>query len=404
MYLNEFKPDVFSLNELKLNEQEANYMLRFSNYVTYFKCRKKGGGGVALLIREGLDARRIGDFDNFNVEIVSAVIKLDEIKVLVMSYYNPPDQSLNEGLFYEIEEKFRHYIICGDLNAKNEAIGCKSNNPNGTIMKRILLNSNAVLLNTNNNSTYFSYNGENNDILDRFVGSSSIFNKVNHYEVNINSPLLSDHLPIMIELKINNSDKINEPIATEIGKTILNYGRANRSMFSDILKGVALTDTQKENCNIFNSNLISNIRLAAIKSIPQVKKSKKKTLPEYLLILIKSRRKLNHVANRIKQSNRLSFYLTEIKAKINVLTNLINSEIKIYNQQCWSSFLNKIDNKPVSSKIFWAKINKMRSKPNSTVIPTLIVDGVEYSSDVEKAELFGTRLAETFSENLKFEF
>ena len=129
MYLNEFKPDVFSLNELKLNEQEANYMLRFSNYVTYFKCRKKGGGGVALLIREGLDARRIGDFDNFNVEIVSAVIKLDEIKVLVMSYYNPPDQSLNEGLFYEIEEKFRHYIICGDLNAKMRLLGAKAITP-----------------------------------------------------------------------------------------------------------------------------------------------------------------------------------------------------------------------------------------------------------------------------------
>jgi hypothetical protein len=33
-----------------------------------------------------------------------------------------------------------------------------------------------------------------------------------------------------------------------------------------------------------------------------------------------------------------------------------------------------------------------------------IVDGVEYSSDVEKAELFGTRLAETFSETSNSNF
>ena len=105
MFLNEFKPDILSLNEIKLNDQEANYYLRFKGYSTYFNCRKKGAGGVALLVRNETDHHKISEFDYLNLEIETVNVRIGSSNVLIASYYNPPDKILQELLFLEIEKK-----------------------------------------------------------------------------------------------------------------------------------------------------------------------------------------------------------------------------------------------------------------------------------------------------------
>ena len=49
-----YKPHIISLNETKLSELKANYILQVDNYTTIHRARShdtNGGGGVALIIR-----------------------------------------------------------------------------------------------------------------------------------------------------------------------------------------------------------------------------------------------------------------------------------------------------------------------------------------------------------------
>ena len=398
MFLNEFKPDILSLNEIKLNDQEANYYLRFKGYSTYFNCRKKGAGGVALLVRNETDHHKINEFDYLNLEIETVSVRIGSSNVLIASYYNPPDKILQELLFLELEKKHKNYIICGDLNAKSELINCRSHNSNGNILVQILSNSNAILLNSNDEPTYFSYSGSNCELLDRFVGSSSLANLVTNYEVVTNSPLLSDHLPIKISINAGNKNKNDPGPAPATSKSVFNYGLANWGLFSNELKKVTLSGAQMSDIDAFSETLTEYIHMAARKSIPIVKRSNRKTLPNYIVDLIKTRRKLNYKVHRLRRKNDTR-NTADLKNKINMLTKIINHETKEHNHNTWTRFLDKVKNKPVSSKAFWAKINKMRSKPNANVIPTLIMDGKEFQTDLEKSELFGARLANTFSES-----
>ncbi|RMZ96084.1 hypothetical protein BpHYR1_030808, partial [Brachionus plicatilis] len=57
---------------------------------------------------------------------------------------------------------------------------------------------------------------------------------------------------------------------------------------------------------------------------------------------------------------------------------------------------------PLSSRPFWRKINKFRSKKLTRQIPSLFKDGKEYNSDTNKGKISGDLLATTFSPHLDF--
>ena len=73
--LNEFikknNPDIMSLNEVKMNHEEANYYLNFNNYKTFHKPREKNsryGGGVALIIKNSIDHTESNILEHLNLE------------------------------------------------------------------------------------------------------------------------------------------------------------------------------------------------------------------------------------------------------------------------------------------------------------------------------------------------
>lgn len=52
---------------------------------------------------------------------------------------------------------------------------------------------------------------------------------------------------------------------------------------------------------------------------------------------------------------------------------------------------------PPSTKPFWKRINAIKGKKNKQAIPTIKVNGVEYETDEQKANLFSSTLSKTFS-------
>ena len=69
-------------------------------------------------------------------------------------------------------------------------------------------------------------------------------------------------------------------------------------------------------------------------------------------------------------------------------------------------FLDSTDKRnPTTSKLFWNNINKMNNKTNNKqTIPTLIQNNNKYSSNKEKAELFGEILEKNFKNYDENEF
>ena len=63
----------------------------------------------------------------------------------------------------------------------------------------------------------------------------------------------------------------------------------------------------------------------------------------------------------------------------------------------WTKLLENVGPNPLSSRKFWKKINCIRNGKSSNQIPRLQQNGMDFNSDLDKAELFKEILAKTFS-------
>jgi exonuclease III len=119
-------------------------MINYDGYNTITKARhesKNGAGGVAIIIKEDINFVEVNDLDEFNIEAVAIKIFLNKLEVIFVSYYNPPNATLSEEMFYSLNQRYENIIICGDLNAKSKTLNCRTSNSNGKILENIMENS-----------------------------------------------------------------------------------------------------------------------------------------------------------------------------------------------------------------------------------------------------------------------
>ena len=134
IFLNSFKPDLVSIQEIKMNQEEGNIFLRFDGYVTYFRPRLKNpefGGGTALLVLDSICHEVIGGFDN-NIDHVGVRIETNELCFNLVSLY-APSNSLKIELFERYSELGPELFLMGDLNTKTRSLGCRTLDSNGRL-------------------------------------------------------------------------------------------------------------------------------------------------------------------------------------------------------------------------------------------------------------------------------
>ena len=118
----------------------------------------------------------------------------------------------------------------------------------------------------------------------------------------------------------------------------------------------------------------------------KTKKINAKTLPSYLVTIIKQRKIAN---NNFKKTNDLN-----IKKHINFLTKIIKGELKAIKEDMWLNFCKSTNQLKKNSKQYWDKIKLISNldyKKNKAqnIIPTLLDNNIEYETDKEKALIFG---------------
>ena len=197
-FLNIIKPDIISIQELKLSEERANLHLRVSGYITYVKARKTNpnhGGGVAILIRSEIPHTTITGLDD-SLEIIGLKVETNEYCFDFVSLYNPPGRIIPCDFFVKYDSNGVDLILVGDLNSKTKSIGCKSEDASGKVLEKVLSETSFVILNDNQH-TYHKFKNEYTEKLDLALSSVNIANKISNFEVLHNLNMESDHSPII---------------------------------------------------------------------------------------------------------------------------------------------------------------------------------------------------------------
>ena len=393
LFCNKYKPHIVSINETKMSDFNANHILDINNYTTIHKSRSvniNGAGGVALLIRKDVNFIECNFFETLNVEICAINVNLNGKDICIVSYYNPPNLSLNENIFNTLKQKCQHFIILGDLNAKSKLWGAEKNNSNGDILDNLILEYDCIIIN-NKEPTHVSYNGRSSNILDYCIISTNLFNIFNEFIVLNEDDMTSDHLPFLVKLEQSRNYDLNNERDNETNIKKYNFNKADWSRFKQLLPTCFEENIGKdvEALELFIRNSIIE---AANKSIPTYKSNNKnqKQFPKHILSLIKARQ----LARKLTQKDR---NCSNAKSLYNKLTKTIRAEIRAMKDTEWREFTKKLGTCPPSTKPFWDRINTIRGKKKKATIPTLKVDKTIYESDESKAQLFSSILHKTFS-------
>ena len=298
-YLHTNKPDIISLNELKCNDLTANLLLQNTNYNYTFKVRDNNkGGGVALLIRKGIDYRIIDQ--NECDEIVGITVKIalngSSFKpTSIFSYYNRPNNKLNEIWFKNITKEGNSNIILGDLNAKLNNDVCEA----GKSLTNILIDTNLIIANVNDEPTFTRFNSKKNKIisskLDYILISPDIHNLDPQCYAFRNDLLQSDHHPISLDINNNLTQTDSESISFH------NYKKANWDEFRAVLDQLNVDDFKNLNCSEMFNALINQMQYAKKVAVPysSIRPNRKgPPLPNPIIDLIKIKNKYGEIYHK----------------------------------------------------------------------------------------------------------
>ena len=388
-YLHTKKPDIVFLNEIKVGTHSCGFFMDFLGYDCEVKPRNQYGGGVAVLVRHGLKYIRDNTFDKFELELVAIKLNLFGTDLSIVTLYNPPSSNLSTDFFDELLKKSA-FLLGGDLNSKHEEFGCKTNNSNGIFLNELIERSDIHKINDDSPTFHlFRPEGEYTEILDLFLCSHDLLEKVERFQVDYDYDMTSDHFPI--EVSFSMSYCVNNPL----NKSKFNYNLANWELF----KGALMSNPS----DVFNNNLsidelaqnwTDNVIRAANLSIPKMgEKVYKTSFPLEIVSTIKERRKARRLVKKYNTASN--------RANYNRLTALLRLKIKNHRNESWTKFIEKVGKNQLSSRPFWIKINKFRKNKQKKMgsMPTLSYDNKIYETNEEKADLFSSLLAKTFSPN-----
>jgi exonuclease III len=389
LLLDEIQPSIVLLNEIKMNSEQANLFLRYKSYYTYHKCRNEFGGGVAILIKEGIDHSEI-NLESLNLEVIGLKIYLDESEFNLVSYYNPPKSALSSDLFVKMFELNSNFIVAGDLNAKSLSIGCKAPNNNGRILENLLSSTDLVVLN-DDTPTHKRFGTEELDILDLFISTNNMLRYFKNFTVLQDHCMGSDHFPIVSEFSVNCKSNLNLNRNERVIRP--NFTKADWIKFTNYLNEKAskyenLKIDSIDDLSLLNREFTSDTLMAAEVAIPKYIDFNANSYPDFIINLIDERKELKKIKNKT----------AEIKHKITRLTNRIKFETVKYNESKWNNFLGTLGPFPTSTRKFWYIINKARTCKKSGQMPRIALDGVFYNTDSEKANLFAGVLKDIFQE------
>ena len=185
LFLREIQPDIVSIQEVKMNREQANLFLGFDGFITYYKPRENKAEfccGNAIVVKNSISHTIIPNMDQV-LDHLGIRVETNDFCFNLFSLYSPSN-TLKFETFLKYKELGSEIFILGDLNSKTPIVGCRSLDTNGKILEEISSSELNLCILNDESPTYFKFNNEYTEILDLMLCSPKLANKMTHFDLD----------------------------------------------------------------------------------------------------------------------------------------------------------------------------------------------------------------------------
>ena len=370
--------DIIVLTETWLSNSVPNTDLSIPNFSPPYRCDRTDriGGGVAVYVRDNLYARKRDDLSVNGLEAVWLELRIDQRSLIIGGIYRPPDSNNNHWLLLEesidraFSQRCENVIITGDFNID-------MSNSSSNKMSRLISSYNATQLISSH--TYFTEHSKS--LIDL------IFVRNNRHVISsfVSDPFVPDlvrfHCPVVAVLSFT------KPVYKNFQRRIWLYEKGDYKTYNDKLRATDWTSIiDNTDTDHIADTITDTILQAASDSIPNrtvtIRPGDVPWMTSEIRKSIKKRNRLHQNAKRLKTGQAWA----DFRNARNSTTSLIR-KTKLAHQQ---SIIDKMNSSSTTSKQ-WFKLSKKLTNQNKTnSIPTLVSNGIEATTDEDKADLLNS--------------
>lgn len=373
--------DILLLNETYLDSKTK---LNIPGFKTYRQDRLTLGGGVAIAVKHDIKHCLLPTITNINIENLGIELLINNRKITLVSVYNPPSNTSFKRDMKTITDKYREYIIFGDLNAKHRSWNCVSTNNSGNILFNLQLTSNFFIYYPGSPTRYPQGNSPAKpSTIDLLLSNSNlnISNLISHeYQLS------SDHVPVTCSI---NGE------CNKISNNIPNYKIADWNKFKNCIS-TKIDSLNLNNLPLYESNVdfilekLISIVQSANDEIPKMRyQGLNMKLSQRTLLCIRQR---NKYRRKLHRTNDLcaKAILSSITKQVN---QLVKENIRIDRNRNWDTFLSSMK---TGSQSFW-KVTKKLNNSRKVGIPYLRVNNLDVFDDEQKVNYIADNFEKSHS-------
>jgi hypothetical protein len=332
-------------------------------------------GGVALLVAQNLASSPHTLPNHLNhLEAVAANLHLQNMSILIISYYNRPQDRVSADLLrYAAQHNFA--IVLGDFNARHTDFGDTQTNPNGRSLNSLIITLPLCRLH-NTDPTFLSHTGCS--ISDHILSTEN-FVPFLYPHCSIGTTVTSDHVPLKTHLLLDG------PPPPPAFIPITNFKQADWQKFqqlvSDNLPVIAPTvDFLTVDRQV--AQFIEVLKTAQSQSVPRkFIPINKRPIPARILALIREKRRVYR-----------SFIQTRdpaLKTIFNRLNAQVRRDLNRFREEQWIDSCRLLDYR--NGKKFWTQFQTLTGQKTTTV-HHLVRNNAIINTPLEKANCFAETL------------
>jgi hypothetical protein len=332
-------------------------------------------GGVALLVAQNLASTPHTLPNHLNhLEAVAANLHLQNMPILIISYYNRPQDRVSADLLrYAAQHNFA--IVLGDFNARHTDFGDTQTNPNGRSLNSLIITLPLCRLH-NTDPTFLSHTGCS--ISDHILSTEN-FVPFLYPHCSIGTTVTFDHVPLKTHLLLDG------PPPPPAFIPITNFKQADWQKFqqlvSDNLPVIAPTvDFLTVDRQV--AQFIEVIKTAQSQSVPRkFIPINKRPIPARILALIREKRRVYR-----------SFIQTRdpaLKTIFNRLNAQVRRDLNRFREEQWIDSCRLLDYR--NGKKFWTQFQTLTGQKTTTV-HHLVRNNAIINTPLEKANCFAETL------------
>jgi len=311
--------------------------------------------------------------------------------LVVASYYCPPNSPIDAALLNHISNLHTNVIILGDLNAKHQSWGAKTNEKGQKVID-FLDSSGFTIVNDTSQPTFAIPARRYSSVLDLAITSPPVTQIQSNFKI-IKDFFLTDHYTLLFQIDstIRNRhgtrtvttinwekfDSIAHSILTEIPPCHTINSTAELDNFVDLLTTSVQRIVTESSSTVTISNCPKFIKL-----------------PRSIVNLIRLRSKLRRALKKRTAT-------AEERNIFNRLTNDIHKAVAEHKENQWQDFCTSLNEYTPSDGKLWRKLASINSKnerkPPSTPCIRNPINNQLTSDPVEVANIFAEHLEDVFT-------